>query len=134
MLISRVHPDAQRIDGSGGDGDRVVQAPTADGFVIFELKSFTGRMNATRRRQVKVSLERASQHEPAAWRLVVPIDPTPNKLEWFEHIEANYGFECCWLGECWLDAEMAHKPEIARYYAHGQRYEGQEFFVSIAGN
>ena len=126
VLIGRLHPESQRIDGSGGDGGRDVQVPTGNGLVIFELKSFTGRMHASRRRQVEASLVRASQHEPAAWRLVVPIDPTPGELEWFEGLSAGYGFECRWLGRCWLDGEMAHKPEIARYYAHGQRYELQE--------
>lgn len=126
VLIGRLHPESQRIDGSGGDGGRDVQVPTRDGLVIFELKSFTGRMHASRRRQVEASLVRASQHEPAAWRLVVPIDPTPSELEWFEGLSAGYGFECRWLGRCWLDGEMAHKPEIARYYAHGQRHELQE--------
>lgn len=133
VLISRLHPEAQRIDGSGGDGGRDVQMPTGDGLVIFELKSFTGRMNASRRRQVESSLERASQHEPAAWRLVVPIDPNPGELDWFESLTSEYDFECRWLGECWLDGEMAHKPEIARYYAHGRRYELQEFLDLLRG-
>ena len=133
VLISRLHPEAQRIDGSGGDGGRDVHMPTDDGLVIFELKSFTGRMNPSRRRQAESSLERASQHEPAAWRLVVPIDPTPGELDWFERLSAGYDFECRWLGKCWLDGEMAHKPEIARYYAHGQRYELQEFLDLLRG-
>ena len=81
VLISRLHPEAQRIDGSGGDGGRDVQVPTDDGLVIFELKSFTGRMDSSRRRQVAASLERASQHEPVAWHLVVPIDPTQGELD-----------------------------------------------------
>ena len=133
VLISRLHPEAQRIDGSGGDGGRDVQVPTGDGLVIFELKSFTGRMHPSRRRQVEASLARASRHEPAEWRLVVPIDPTPGELEWFEGLSAGYGFGCRWLGRCWLDGEMAHKPEIARYYAHGQRYELQEFLNLLRG-
>lgn len=133
VLISRLHPEAQRIDGSGGDGGRDVQIPTGEGLVIFELKSFTGRMNSSRRRQVEASLERASQHEPAEWRLVVPIDPTPSELEWFERLSSEHGFGCRWLGRCWLDGEMAHKPEITRYYAHGQRYELQEFLDLLRG-
>ena len=133
VLISRLHPEAQRIDGSGGDGGRDVQVPTDDGLVIFELKSFTGRMDSSRRRQVTASLERASQHEPVAWRLVVPIDPTQGELDWFERLWDGYDFECRWLGKCWLDGEMADKPEIARYYAHGRRYELQEFIDLLRG-
>ena len=133
VLVSRLYPEAQRIDGSGGDGGRDVQVPTDDGLVIFELKSFTGRMNPSRRRQVKASLLRASEHEPAEWCLIVPIDPTPGELDWFERIAEGYRFACRWRGRCWLDGEMAAKPEIARYYAHGQRYDLQELVDILLG-
>ena len=58
VLISRLNPEAQRIDGSGGDGGRDVQVQADDGLVIFELKSFTGRMASPQRKQVKDSLKR----------------------------------------------------------------------------
>ena len=44
VLLSRLHPDAQRIDGKGGDGGRDVQIVHGqDGLITdaFELKSFT---------------------------------------------------------------------------------------------
>ena len=47
VLLSRLHPDAQRIDGKGGDGGRDVQIVHGqDGPIMdaFELKSFTGRI------------------------------------------------------------------------------------------
>ena len=133
VLLSRLHPAAQRIDGSGGDGGRDVQIPTQDGLVVYQLKSQTGRMTPSRRRQVKVSLESASQHSPAKWFLVVPIDPTPGEREWFDRLVGPYGFECRWLGKTWLDSEMAQKPEIARYYFHGDRYELSEFLELVRG-
>ncbi len=133
VLISRLHPEAQRIDGSGGDGGRDVQIQTDDGLVIYQLKSQTGRMDRSQRRQVKRSLISASQHSPAKWFLVVPIDPTPDELEWFEQLVVAYGFECRWLGKTWLDGEMAQKPEVARYYAHGYRYELSEFLELLGG-
>src|ERR1700734_3676273 len=77
VLISRLHPDAQRVDGSGGDGGRDVLLPLPSGTEIFELKSFTGRVNPSRRLQVKRSLKRAAAHSPSAWHMVVPINPTP---------------------------------------------------------
>lgn len=132
-LVSRLHPESQRIDGSGGDGGRDVLVPTDDGLVVFELKSFTGRMNPSRRRQVEASLRRASEHEPAEWCLVMPIDPTPGELDWFRGVAQGYRFACRWLGRCWLDGEMAAKPEIARYYAHGQRYEWEELVEMLRG-
>ncbi len=133
VLLSRLYPTAQRIDGSGGDGGRDVQIPTEDGLEIFQLKSQTGRMSSSRRRQVERSLERASQHSPAKWFLVIPIDPTTRELEWFEQLVEPYGFECRWLGQTWLDGELAQKSEIARYYAHGDRYELSEFLELLSG-
>lgn len=126
VLTSRLNPSAQRIDGSGGDGGRDVQVPTDDGLELHELKSFTGRMTSARRRQVENSLATAAQRDPVRWFLVVPIDPTPGELEWFESLTEAYGFECRWRGRSWLDSHMAQMPEVARYYAHGQRYESSE--------
>ncbi len=47
VLLRRLHPDAQRIDGKGGDGGRDVQIVHGKDDQItdaFELKSFTGRI------------------------------------------------------------------------------------------
>lgn len=79
VLISRLHPQAKRVDGSGGDGGRDVLLPLPTGLEIFELKSFTGRVGRKQREQIKNSLKKASSHSPSAWHLVVPIDPTPGE-------------------------------------------------------
>ena len=100
--------------------------------MIYQLKSFTGRMTPNRRRQVKDSLQRAGQHEPVRWFLVVPIDHTPGELEWFEDLVEECEFECRWLGRTWLDREMAERPAIVRYYAHGERYTFEEFCDLLA--
>jgi hypothetical protein len=74
VLLSRLHPDAQRIDGKGGDRGRDVQIVHGqDGQVThaFELKSFTGRMTSARRKQVAGSLKRVAALGPARWTLVV---------------------------------------------------------------
>jgi hypothetical protein len=123
VLISRLHPEAQRIDGSGGDGGRDVQLPLPTGLEIFELKSFTGRMAATRRRQVEKSLKKAAEHKPKAWHLVVPINPCPSEIEWFGRVTEGYLFACNWFGLDWLDGHMANHPELPRYYIEGSSDE-----------
>ena len=70
VLLSRIHKDAQRIDGKGGDGGRDVQIVSGqDGKITdaFELKSFTGRMGSVQRNQVARSLKRAA----GAWASAV---------------------------------------------------------------
>lgn len=119
VLLSRLHPDAQRIDGSSGDGGRDVQIPTTDGLEIFELKSFTGRVSSSRRQQIKRSLSRAAEHSPVSWTLVVPIDPAPAEEQWFDRLRGDYTFPLDWKGRTWLDGEMASHPELRRYYLEG---------------
>ncbi|MFF5003731.1 hypothetical protein ACFY3G_12940 [Streptomyces phaeochromogenes] len=125
VLISRLHQQAQRIDGSGGDKGRDVQVPLPTGLEIFELKSFTGRLDerSGRRRQVADSLKSAAKHNPAAWHLVVPINHTDGELEWFNNLTAAYPFPCDWLGKDWLDDQMASHPELRRYYLEGSNDE-----------
>jgi len=123
VLISRLHPKVQRIDGSGGDGGRDVQVPSLAGLEIFEMKSFTGRLQGKRRTQVQKSLKGAAAHDPVTWHLVVPINPTPAELVWFQKLTNGYAFRCEWLDRTWLDDQMATHPDIIRYYLEGSQDE-----------
>ena len=118
VLLSRLYPASQRIDGKGGDGGRDVQFETPAGARTYELKSFTGRMTPGRRTQVVASLSRASTLNPAAWTLVVPIDPNPAELRWFETLRKRVPFGLSWRGLTWLDDQMAAFPDIPRYFLH----------------
>ena len=126
VLLSRLHPDAQRIDGKGGDGGRDVQIVSGqDGQITdaFELKSFTGRMKSGRRKQVERSLKRATALGPAQWTLVVPIDPTPDEERWFRQLGTGYCFPTRWYGKTWLDENMSAFPDIRRYFFEGAEAE-----------
>ena len=121
-LLSRLNPDAQRIDGKGGDGGRDVQIVHKQTDKItdaFELKSFTGRMTTSRRRQVARSLKRAAALEPRQWTLVVPIDPTPGEERWFRKLGKEYPFPTGWAGKTWLDEKVSAFPDIRRYFVEG---------------
>ena len=126
VLLSRLNPDARRIDGKGGDGGRDVQIVRGQDSRItdaFELKSFTGRMTPSRRKQVANSLERAATLEPARWTLVVPIDPTPKEEIWFRQLGTGYCFPTEWFGKTWLDEKMSAFPDIRRYFVEGAKDE-----------
>ena len=126
VLLSRIHPNARRIDGKGGDGGRDVQIVSGqDAEIInaFELKSFTGRMTPGRRNQVERSLERAVALRPSQWTLVVPIDPTPGEDNWFRGLGKKYRVPTEWLGKTWLDEKMSAFPDIRRYFLEGAKDE-----------
>ncbi len=126
VLLSRLHPDAQRIDGSGGDGGRDVQIVSHQEDQIvdaFELKSFTGRMTPARRKQAARSLSRAAALGPTQWTLVVPIDPTPSEERWFHQLRQAYSFPIRWFGKTWLDEKVSAFPDIRRYFIEGASEE-----------
>ncbi len=126
VLLGRLHPEAQRIDGKGGDGGRDVQIVHGQHDQItdaFELKSFTGRMTPSRRTQTSRSLKRAAALNPVRWFLVVPIDPTPDEMGWFRRLGKGYGFPIAWLGKTWLDEKMSMFPDIRRYFLEGAKDE-----------
>jgi hypothetical protein len=116
VLLHHLDPESEHIDGSGGDGGRDVQIDTGKGLVAFELKSFTGRLTPTRRRQVKRSLTRAAQLGPLSWTLIVPIDFTQAEIKWFEELRSTVLFPIERRGRTWLDAEFASRWFLARYF------------------
>ena len=118
-LLSLLHPESRRIDGAGGDGGRDVRFPMPDGEHIFELKSFTGRMTKGRRPQVIRSLSRAAEFRPKSWSLVVPIDHTPGEDRWFQGLQEGVKFPIDWLGKTWLDARIAERPFLPKYFLEG---------------
>ena len=136
VLLSRLHPNARRIDGKGGDGGRDVQIVNEpDGIIdhAFELKSFTGRMNSSRRQQVARSLKRAATLDPSRWTLVVPIDPTPAEDKWFRELGAAYPFPITWHGKTWLDEKMSAFPDIRRYFLESAKDEVIRLLLELQG-
>ena len=127
VLINRLHPASLRIDGSGGDGGRDIQIPVDDRIEIYELKSHTGRVGKTQRQQIKRSLNRASTLKPISWTLVIPIDPSPKEMAWFDGLAATYEFPLHWHGLTWLDQHLARFRDIERYFLHS----GADEYVEI---
>lgn len=131
VLVRRLHPNATRIDGSGGDNGQDVVLKTAEGIEIWELKSFTGRMTSSRRKQVARSFRRAMAHEPRRWNLVVPIDPTPSESAWFEGLTLDSPIECAWLGLNWLEAALSRHRDVLRYYTEGAADEVVALLIEL---
>ncbi|MFB6643759.1 hypothetical protein ACFCYF_41755 [Streptomyces chartreusis] len=117
LLMLRLRERAQAVDGSGGDGGRdLFEYTEGDGeLVVYEAKSFTGRMTPGRRRQVVRSLVSAARHQPDHWDLLVPIDANPGEQQWFEGLRVQFPFVRAWLGRSWLDEKFAAHPDLVRY-------------------
>jgi len=116
VLLSR-EMQTHRVDGSGGDGGRDCYFSDDHGTDAYELKSFTGRMTQSRRRQVKRSLARAMERAPRAWTLIVPINPTPAEQTWFESLQTDVSASLEWKDRTWLEEKLAQHPDIIRYFS-----------------
>ncbi|WP_351230119.1 hypothetical protein [Streptomyces sp. NPDC002133] len=119
MLILRLRPRAQEVDGVGGDEGRDVYEYTESNTLeIVEIKSFTGRMRSSQRDQVERSLVSAARHQPDAWDLVVPISPNPSELRWFGGLRTRFPFVRDWRGLKWLNMQLAAHDDLVRYALH----------------
>lgn len=127
LLLQRLHPDGEVIDGRGGDGGREFQLRTPDRLVVYEAKSFTGRVsrrNPNRRRQVEESLKSAARVQPDAWHLVVPIDHNPAELDWFDDLRSrDFPFVSRWYGQTWLEEQIARHPDLIRFATQDELLE-----------
>jgi hypothetical protein len=116
MLVLRLRDRAQAVDGTGGDGGRdLFEYTESNELVLYEAKSFTGRMDRGRRKQVVRSLVSASRHQPDHWDLLVPIDANPAEERWFDGLRSDFPFVRDWRGLRWLDQHFAAHPDLVRY-------------------
>ncbi len=123
LLIRRLHPTAQGIDGAGGDGGRDIRWDSAEGLVIFEAKSYPTRLLKSAKRKIEGSLTEAAAHGPVRWVLVIPLDPTPAEESWFDDLRAKFpGIALEWRGRDWLDGHFAEHADLRRY-VEGSDYD-----------
>ncbi|MFD4611927.1 hypothetical protein ACFWOT_28410 [Streptomyces sp. NPDC058440] len=119
LLLLRLYPHAQVVDGTGGDGGRdLFEYSKANQLINYEVKSFTGRMTNSRRNQVRQSLVSTARSQPDHWDLVVPIDPNPAEQRWFDGLRAEFPFVRHWRGRSWLDTRFAAHDDLVRYALH----------------
>lgn len=145
VLVAQDEPNTIRRTPASGDGGIDLMVPGAEGFVVEQVKGFTGRVDASRKRQIEGSwaeLRRdarlpAGKRRILEYRLVVPIDPTPDEQEWFEDLVADAEFPCYWRGEPHWHSLAARHPHVIDYYFNGGRdrlLHRQQALVSAAGD
>lgn len=117
VLLSVINPEVRRVDGAGGDEGIDVAFDTPEGLVIYELKSWTGRLSARSRwQQLERSARRAAGRHPLRWIVVCPINLTPAEKVKFDSLASKCDLDGTWRGRTWLDARMAEHPYVGRYF------------------
>ena len=126
VLVAQDHPSVIRRTPASGDGGIDLMIPDGGGYIVEQVKSFTGRMEASQRRQVEASWQTLNTKprldKPiTVYRLVVPIDPTPDEQTWFEKLTVGASFPCEWRGEPHWHSLASRHPRVLDYYFNGGR-------------
>lgn len=89
------YSNATRIRPSRGDKGVDVFVPTDEGWVVYQIKSFTGSLNASRKRQIKKSWDtfheyvREDRVDVAEWHLLRPENPTLEDIRWLAELKGG---------------------------------------------
>lgn len=109
------------ITPSQGDRGIDVRVDQHDGAHIYQVKRYTRPLDSRQKRDVRESwqtfLDQTASVLPiGGWKLVMPLDPTNEALEWLEELVADSGIAHEWIGRTQLDAWAAENPRLVDYY------------------
>lgn len=134
MMVNREHPDSVRIAASQGDGgvDIVDRGAAPDGGdVVYQIKGFAERKALTASDKAKILDSMKTALDPEAgdprwsnlhvtqWRLVIPLDPTPEDFVWLERQAESLNVKVVWDGLTVVDQLAAKYGDVIDYYLHG---------------
>lgn len=112
LLLQRLFPDAQHIDGSGGDGGRDVHLERGNSLTIFEIKAFPDRINKSRREQIRTSLISAARLQPDEWWLIAPLNLNPAEFRWLDDLREQFPFIAGHRGRTWINSQLVQHQEL----------------------
>jgi hypothetical protein len=122
LLCSKFGLAATRVRPSRGDKGIDVYVLTSDGWVVFQIKSFTTSLTSSQRRQITDSWTTFSTYaqeegiEVKAWYLLRPLNPTTEDEAWLETLTAGAGYTCRWLGLDYCETLVADHPAVVDYF------------------
>jgi hypothetical protein len=140
QLLLCKYPNAVRVIPGRGDGGVDVVVPIEGGRCqVFQIKSFSGpKLTSSHKTQIVGSLARVRESEGEAlaeWNLVLPMDPTPRRLEWFNELTSSAQFPSHWRGLTYLDVLASQNPSVVDYYLFSGKdrlaREHQDFLQAI---
>ncbi|MFI7643177.1 hypothetical protein [Nonomuraea sp. NPDC049400] len=119
MLLLR-NPHGNRITPSRGDRGVDIRIAGPDGFDIYQVKRFCRPLTARQVADVEESWRRfVAETLPVlpvrSWTLVMPWNPTHERLEWLERLTAGSGLRIAWMdrGPGHIRPEIPAKPPSA---------------------
>lgn len=122
IFICTERPDSMKIRPSQGDHGIDILSPNDDGtYDVYQVKCFTANLTANQKNQIQKSWDSLIEYSDkgkitvSTWYLVMPLDPTPENLEWINALTPTRTIKKVWYGETKMDAWAAQMPNIIDY-------------------
>ncbi|MFC9356440.1 restriction endonuclease [Rhodococcus sp. NPDC057014] len=135
MLLCAENFEATQVQPGKGDGGIDVFVPISDDLSIreiYQVKRYSKRLTSSEKRKIKNSLDKVVNTAKdqgwtiSVWRLVLPLNPTPNDLRWLDTLSKDHLFPCRWVGLNRIEALVAKHPQITDYYLRDGRERLQQ--------
>jgi len=126
VLVAQDHPGVIRRTPASGDGGVDLLVPNDDGYDVEQVKGFHDRLGTSEKAQIEKSWKSITTKprlgKPIkAYRLVVPVDPTPDEQKWFETLTKDASFPVSFCGKPHWDSLAAQQPHVIDYMIAGGR-------------
>jgi hypothetical protein len=120
-LLLLKHPRGNRVTPSRGDRGVDIRVWNPDGYDIYQVKRYPKRLTAKQAKDIEESWNRFVAETlkvlpVRSWRLVMPWDPTNERLDWLDRLTAGSGISVEWVGRAQLDGLSAELPAVVEYY------------------
>jgi hypothetical protein len=146
IMLCRDNPSATRVRPSRGDKGVDVYIPSAGGWTVYQVKSFTGSLTSSHKRQIRNSwdafaaLVQDRELRIQSWYLMRPENPTWPDEEFLRDLTEGAEFPRAWRGLDHCEALAANHPSVIDYYLFDGKERLQEALrdlmtaTSISGN
>jgi hypothetical protein len=120
-LLLLKHPHGNRPTPSRGDRGVDVRVWNPDGYDIYQVKRYAGKLDSRRATSVEASwntfvTETLPVLPVRSWTLVTPWEPSNPRLDWLAELTAGRGIRTGWMGGSTLDSMAADNPALVEYY------------------
>ncbi|MEU8309831.1 hypothetical protein AB0C84_40300 [Actinomadura sp. NPDC048955] len=115
------HPHGNQITPSRGDRGVDICVRHPDGFDVYQVKRYAGKLTAKQANDIERSwrtfVDKTLRVLPVrSWTLVMPWEPTHERLEWLAELTAGHGIRVEWMGGRILDGMAARRPSLVEYF------------------
>lgn len=128
ILLCRENPAAERVRPARGDRGIDVFVPTPDGWIVYQVKSFTESLTSSHKRQIKKSWMRFLEFiderklKVKEWYCIRPLNATIPDRDWLAELTGDPAFPRAWKGLDFCEGLVAKFPDVVDYYL----FDGKE--------